>query len=139
VLPSLVSQQTLDKWPGWLPTQKLTLGLDLQGGAHLLYRLEVDDVRKDWLEALRDDARQRLKEAKVAVGGIGIAGNAVQVRLANADDADAAFKALRQVAQPLGSPMLGASGADVEVHRGEGGSFTIVPTEAGLKQRTGNA
>jgi SecD/SecF fusion protein len=139
VLPSLVSQHTLDKWPGWLPRQKLTLGLDLQGGAHLLYRLEVDDVRKDWLETLRDDARQRLNEAKIAVGGIGIAGNAVQVRLANAQDADAAFKALRQVGQPLGSPMLRASVADVEVHRGEGGSFTIVPTEAGLKQRTGNA
>jgi preprotein translocase subunit SecD len=140
VLPNFVSQQTLDRWPGWLPRHKLTLGLDLQGGAHLLYRLEVDDVRKDWLEALRDDARQRLKEARIAVGGIGIAGNAVQVRLTNAEDADAAFKALRQIAQPLGSPMLGgASGADVEVHSGAGGSFTIVPTEAGLERRTANA
>jgi SecD/SecF fusion protein len=139
VLPNFLSQQTLDRWPGWLPRSKLTLGLDLQGGAHLLYEMHVDDVRKDWLETLRDDARQRLKEARIAVGGVGIAGNAVQLRLANADDADAALKVLRQVIRPVGNPLIGASGPDVEVQKGEGGSFTIVPTEAGLEQRTRNA
>jgi SecD/SecF fusion protein len=139
VLPNFLSQSTLSRWPGWLPRQKLTLGLDLQGGAYLLYALEVDDVRKDWLDALRDTARQHLREAKIPVAAVGIADNAVQVRLAQAGDGDAAFKALRQIVQPLGNPLLGGSGTDVEVHRGEGGSFTIAPTEAGLKQRTGNA
>jgi preprotein translocase subunit SecD len=139
VLPNFLSQQTLNNWPSWLPRKQLTLGLDLQGGAHLLYALEVEDVRKDWLDALREDARERLGEAKLPVAAIGIAGNAVEVRLANAEDGDAAFKALRQVIQPIGNPLLGASGTDVDVQRGEGGTFTIAPTEAGLKQRTGNA
>jgi preprotein translocase subunit SecD len=139
VLPNFLSQQTLNKWPGWLPKQQLALGLDLQGGAHLLYELEVNDVRKDWLEALREEARQRLREAKIAVAGVGIAGNAVQVRLARAEDGDAAFRVLRQIIQPFGNPLLGASGADVEVRRGEGGSITIAPTAVGLQQRTSNA
>jgi SecD/SecF fusion protein len=139
VTPNFLSQPTLNKWPGWLPKQKLTLGLDLQGGAHLLYALEVDDVRKDWLDALRDAARQHLREAKIPVAGVGVAGNAVEVRLARAEDGDAAFKALRQIVRPLGNPLLGGSGTDVEVRRGEGGSFTIAPTEAGLRERTGNA
>jgi len=139
VLPNFLSQQTLSHWPGWLPRKQLTLGLDLQGGAHLLYALDVDDVRKDWLDALRDSARQHLKEAKMAVSAVGATGNAVEVRLAKPEDADAAFKALRQLVQPLGNPLLGASGNDVEVHRGEAGTFTITPTEAGLRQRTSNA
>jgi len=140
VLPNFLSQQTLDKWPGWLPKRQLSLGLDLRGGAHLLYALEVDDVRKDWLEALRDDARQRLKEAKIPVSALGIAGNSVQVQLAKAEDGDAALKALREIIRPLGNPLLGgASGDDVEVVRREGGSFTITPTAAGLQQRTSNA
>ncbi|MGH8175334.1 MAG: protein translocase subunit SecD, partial [Steroidobacter sp.] len=37
----------------------MSLGLDLRGGAHLLLSMETADVRKDWLETLRDDARRR--------------------------------------------------------------------------------
>ncbi len=82
VLPNFLSQQTLDRWPPWLPKWQLSLGLDLRGGAHLLYAMETNDVRKDWLEGLRDDARQRLRDAKIAVSAVGVTGNAVQVRIA---------------------------------------------------------
>ena len=44
------------------------------------------EVRKDWLDTLRDDARRRLREAKIGVTGLGIANNAVQVRLAKPED-----------------------------------------------------
>jgi SecD/SecF fusion protein len=139
VLPNFFSQQTLDKWPRWLPKWQLSLGLDLRGGAHLLYAMEINDVRKDWLESLRDDARRRLRDAKIAVSAVGISGNAVQVRLAKAEDADAALKALRQMIQPLGNPLLGGSGTDVDVQKDGSDTFSIAPTEAGLKQRIGNA
>jgi preprotein translocase subunit SecD len=139
VLPNFLSRSTLDKWPRFMPKQQLSLGLDLRGGAHLLLALEVNDVRKDWLDALRDDARKRLRDAKIGVSGVGIAGNAVQVRLAKAEDSDAALKALRQMVQPLGNPIFGTSGFDLEVNRGEGGTIAVVPTEAGLRQRIINA
>jgi SecD/SecF fusion protein len=139
VLPNFLSQQTLDRWPAWLPKWQLSLGLDLRGGAHLLYAMETNDVRKDWLDGLRDDARQRLRDAKIAVSAVGVTGNAVQVRIARAEDADAALKALRQIIQPLGNPLLGGSGGDVNVEKDQNGVFTIAPTEAGLKQRVGHA
>jgi SecD/SecF fusion protein len=139
VLPNFLSQQTLNRWPSWLPKWQLSLGLDLRGGAHLLYSMEINDVRKDWLDSLRDDARRRLNDAKIPVSAVGISGNAVQVRLARADDADAALKALRQVIQPLGNPLLGGSGTDVDVNKVGSDTFTITPTDAGLKQRVGNA
>jgi preprotein translocase subunit SecD len=139
VLPNFLSQPTLDKWPRWLPKWQLSLGLDLRGGAHLLYSMEINDVRKDWLESLRDDARRRLRDAKIAVSAAGISNNAVQVRLAKAEDADAAQKALRQLIQPLGNPLMGGSGNDVDVHKEGADTFTIAPTDAGLKQRIGNA
>jgi protein-export membrane protein SecD len=139
VLPNFLSQQTLNRWPSWLPKWQLSLGLDLRGGAHLLYAMETNDVRKDWLEGLRDDARRRLREAKIAVSAAGISGGAVQVRIAKAEDADAALKALRQMIQPLGNPLLGATGTDVDVQKNGSDTFTITPTEAGLKARIGNA
>ena len=89
------------------PRTQLNLGLDLRGGAHLLLSMETEDVRKDWLDTLRDDARKRLRDAKIAVTGLGIANNAVQVRLAKPEDADAALKELRGMVQPIGSPLIG--------------------------------
>jgi preprotein translocase subunit SecD len=139
VLPNFFQRSTLDRWPRWIPAKHLNLGLDLRGGAHLLLAMEVNDVRKDWLDGLRDDARRRLREAKIGISAVGIAGNAVQVRIAKAEESEAALKALKQMIQPLGNPVFGTSGADVDVVQGEPGSFTITPTEAGLRQRTGNA
>jgi SecD/SecF fusion protein len=139
VLPNFLSQQTLNRWPSWLPKWQLSLGLDLRGGAHLLYAMEINDVRKDWLDALRDDARQRLREAKIPVTAVGVSGNAVQVRINRPEDADAALKALRQIIQPIGNPLMGGTGTDVDVQKGDSSTFTITPTEAGLKQRVGNA
>lgn len=36
VLPNFLSEQTKAGLPDWLPNQEIVLGLDLQGGSHLL-------------------------------------------------------------------------------------------------------
>jgi preprotein translocase subunit SecD len=138
-LPSFLSQQTVSRWPFWMPKKQLSLGLDLRGGAHLLLALEVNDVRKDWLDALREDARRRLRETKIGVSAVGIAGDSVQVRVAKAEQVDAAYKALRQMVQQTGNPMLGTSGDDLAVEKREGGGISITPTDVGLQERVGNA
>jgi preprotein translocase subunit SecD len=138
-VPSFLSQQTVSQWPSWLPVKQLGLGLDLRGGAHLALDLEVNDVRRDWLNAIRDDARRRLREAKIAVSAVGIGDDAVQVRIAKAEESEAAFKALRQMVQQSGNPLLGTVSADIELTKGEGGSIGIRPTEAGLNERVSNA
>ncbi|MBT6118773.1 MAG: protein translocase subunit SecD, partial [Rhodospirillaceae bacterium] len=40
-IPNFVSRQLVEQLPGWLPSKQINLGLDLQGGAHLLYEVEV--------------------------------------------------------------------------------------------------
>jgi preprotein translocase subunit SecD len=139
VLPNFFSKETLVSWPRWVPRTQLSLGLDLRGGAHLLLAMDAGEVRKDWLENLRDDTRRRLREAKVAVTAVGIANNAVQVRLTKAEDSDAAMRELRGIVQQTGNPLFGATGADVELRKGEGGAITIAPTEVGLQHRISNA
>src|SRR5690606_19118726 len=39
-LPNLFTKEKLASWPRFLPTKQMPLGLDLQGGAHLLLRSE---------------------------------------------------------------------------------------------------
>ena len=139
VLPSLFPKETVDKWPAWFPRKQLSLGLDLRGGAHLLLAMEVNDVRKDWLDTLRDDARRRLREAKVGVSAVGISNNAVQVRIAKVEDSAAALKALKEMSQQIGNPLFGTTGQDVEVTSSDPSSFAITPSEQGLQQRVINA
>lgn len=140
-LPNLFSKETVQSWPDWLPKRQLNLGLDLRGGAHLMLSMDVNDVRQDWLEALRDDARRRLRDAKIGFSGLGIQGGAVQVRLAQPNQMDAALKDLRGLAQPLGNAMLGTGGEDISVQRSSSAPdvITIQPTEAGLHNRVSNA
>jgi preprotein translocase subunit SecD len=138
-LPNFFSKETLESWPGFLPKKQLALGLDLRGGAHLLLAMDVNEVRKDWLETLRDDARKRLRDAKIGFTGLGVQGGAVQVRLAKPEDGDAALKALRGLIQPIGNALLGSAGNDITVERSETGVITLQPTEAGLRQRITSA
>jgi protein-export membrane protein SecD len=44
-------------------------------------------------------------------------------------------RVLRKLVQPLGSAILGTSGDDISITKGEGGVLLIAPTPAGLQQR----
>ena len=134
-LPNLFTKEQLASWPGFLPTKQMPLGLDLQGGAHLLLAMDTEELRKEWLQTLRDDARRTLRDAKLFPTGVGIVGNHVQVRLAKPEEADAAVRELRKLIQPLGSAMLGTSGEDISIVKGDGGTINRAPTPQGLQQR----
>ena len=67
-------------------------------GAHLVLSLDTDDLRTHWLGSMRDEIRSRLREAKLGFSGLAVAENAVQVRLAKPEDADAALKVVADLA-----------------------------------------
>ena len=64
-LPNFFAKETVEQWPWWIPHRQLPLGLDLRGGAHLLLAMDTNELEKDWLSTLRDDARKQLREAKI--------------------------------------------------------------------------
>ena len=88
-LPNMMSKEQLAGWPSFLPHKQMPLGLDLQGGAHLLLAMDQDEIKKDWLNNLRDAARKSLRDAKIGFSGLGIQGNELQVKLAKPEDRDA--------------------------------------------------
>ena len=59
-IPNFFAKETVATWPGWLPHQGMTLGLDLQGGSHLLLQVNRDSIITERLKTLRRDARQIL-------------------------------------------------------------------------------
>ena len=47
----------------------IVLGLDLQGGAHILMEVDSASVIKTQVETLRDDVRAKMREGKISISG----------------------------------------------------------------------
>lgn len=139
-LPNFFSKETVASWPSFFPKQQMPLGLDLRGGAHLLLAMDQDEIKKDWMANLRDNARKLLREAKIGTTGLGVQSTQLQVKLSNVADMDKARIELRKLVAPIGSALLGSSGADMEVSDGaEPGTLVVKLTDAGIRERVSQA
>lgn len=134
--PNFLSKETLASLPEFMPKKPLPLGLDLQGGAHLLLAMDQDEIRKDWLAGLRDSVRQSLRENRVGPKALGVQGGGITLTLANAEDTAKMKTELAKLAQPVGSALLGSSNMDLEVIDGTAPfSLLVRPTEVGMRER----
>lgn len=61
-LPNLFTQSQLAAMPSWLPKHQITLGLDLQGGSHLVLEINSAALKHDRLQSLLADARTTLRK-----------------------------------------------------------------------------
>ncbi|MBF0188770.1 MAG: protein translocase subunit SecD [Magnetococcales bacterium] len=68
-LPSLIGGVP-SWWPGWLPSQVIHRGLDLQGGLHLLKRVETDKALEQTAENLADEIKGALRADRLRYRGI---------------------------------------------------------------------
>ncbi|HRK19463.1 MAG TPA: protein translocase subunit SecD [Hyphomicrobiaceae bacterium] len=139
VTPNFLSRETLDRLPSWMPKRQMPLGLDLQGGAHLLLAMDADDLKRTWLLAIQSDVRRVLREAKLNFTGLGQAGGVVVVRPADPKDNDAVLRELRKIPQQVGNALLGTAGADIDVRTTADGGMQLVPTDVGIQNRISGA
>jgi preprotein translocase subunit SecD len=69
-LPTFFSEATLSQMPSWFPRQRLSLGLDLQGGSHLLLGVDLKAVAQERMTNMVDALRQSLRKAQVGYTGL---------------------------------------------------------------------
>jgi preprotein translocase subunit SecD len=92
--PNLVGRDITDKMPNWL--QPLSLGLDLQGGSHLLLELNTAELMRDKLEGVVDVARSTMRTEKLRYTGLAVKDGAVVATILGDESERAqARKALR--------------------------------------------
>jgi protein-export membrane protein SecD len=95
-LPNVVAPFTdQEDLPGWW--QPVTLGLDLQGGSHLLLEVGVDDVVQEQMTSLVEAARGELRDARIRYRDLGVDGHGVQVRIPEESDRDTAERLLAAI------------------------------------------
>jgi preprotein translocase subunit SecD len=68
LLMPTVTSQLPQWWTKIFPSEKIRLGLDLQGGMHLILGVEADKAVGSYLERVKNNLRDDLKEAKIPVG-----------------------------------------------------------------------
>lgn len=106
--PNLLTREQAENLPGWLSSQQINLGLDLQGGAHLLLEVDVGVVLDDQLKELRSNVARTLRDAGIRrFSRPRLVDGAIAVRITSATDVAAARKALEgfgtQIVTALGS------------------------------------
>lgn len=95
--PNLFSESQLQRLPSWLPARTVSLGLDLQGGSHLLFEVDTVTLIRKRLDTSVAEVRSALTGAKLGYTGLGVRNQAVVAKLTDAGAADRAREALRPV------------------------------------------
>jgi protein-export membrane protein SecD len=138
--------RSLPSWiPSWaVPTRGIVLGLDLQGGSHVVLEVDVQDLvrgRTGLVNQLRDDVRRVLRETSARVeGGIQVAQRGVQLRIADPAERARVLPKLRELSQQITNPILGQTGArNIDLVEQPDGLIQLTYTEQGIAERVRRA
>jgi preprotein translocase subunit SecD len=136
-VPNFFSDNVVRHWPSWAQ-RHIVLGLDLQGGSHLLLEVDSAAVRKEQLQSINDDVLRVLRQARIPFTGRAIRGNGVEVHITRDTDIDTALAKLRELSQPL-SGFAGSTGQRTITVTANGNSITLNPTEPAITERVRQA
>ncbi|NGO51390.1 protein translocase subunit SecDF [Allomesorhizobium camelthorni] len=138
--PNLFSQSTLDALPDWMPKRSMTLGLDLQGGSHILLAIDRQDLINERLQSARDDIRTLLRDARIGYTGLSGSGRTIQVRIREANEVEKAKEALNALVQPVAANLFGTGSiTEMSLEEPEPGLLRYTLTDEGIDYRVGTA
>lgn len=127
VSPNFFTRAQLEHFPSWFPKSQVVLGLDLQGGAHLLLEVDFDAVVHEQMASLADTVRTILRKDRI--GYIGLAAKKDFVTLTLRDPAD-----LEKVIS-----LLKKEEKDIEITSTPEGQLTLHLNEIALNERKKSA
>jgi preprotein translocase subunit SecD len=114
-IPSLIAATpAANYWPKWLPDYKISLGLDLNGGSHLLLEADAADMQKQRLQRMEDSVATELRrDPRIDIGDISTAGGRLSFMVRNPTQVDAAVERMRNLTRPVA--LTGSRDWDVQV------------------------
>jgi protein-export membrane protein SecD len=120
--PNLVSRDKLDSMPSWVPKTVVSLGLDLQGGSHLLYEVDTTKFLNERLESVVNDIRDKLTKGTTKFGylNLGAKNGVVSLTLRDPNQIEAA------------RPLLQQATTDMDLEIGSDGKVTAKYTDQTL-------
>jgi preprotein translocase subunit SecD len=131
-IPSLIAGTPLEgAWPKWMPQYKISLGLDLAGGSHLLLEADAQDAQKQRLQAMEDEVNTELRrDPQIEIGDISTTGGRLSFMVRNPAQVDATVDRMRNLTKPLA--LTGNRDWDVQVV--DSTRIVMTPTASGSAQ-----
>jgi preprotein translocase subunit SecD len=131
-IPSLTAGTPLSQhWPKWLPNSKISLGLDLAGGSHLLLEADQTDALKQRLQSQEDSVQTELRrDPKIDIGDISTTGGRLSFMVRDPTKVDAAVDRMRSLSKPIA--LTGKRDWDVQVV--DSTRVVLTPTPSGTVQ-----
>src|SRR4051794_33415911 len=128
-IPSLIAGTPYaHMWPKWLPQYKISLGLDLAGGSHLLLEADANDAQKQRLAGMDDSVATELRrDPRIDIGDISTAGGRLSFLVRNPTQVDGAVERMRNLTRPQG--LTGQRDWDVQVV--DSTRVVMIPTPEG--------
>jgi preprotein translocase subunit SecD len=118
-MPNVLPNSTLAALPGWLPHNRINLGLDLQGGSYLLYEVDTAALKNEKLTNLTEDVRNTLQQKQIAATQPVLQNGVVDVRITDPGQIDTAIKAFQDLGDALptgGRDVMVTTAPDQHVH-----------------------
>lgn len=141
-LPNFFSREQLESWPDFLPKKQMVLGLDLQGGAYLLYEIDKEDYIKGRYEVLESDIRDALlrgEGGRINYTGLGVRADGVQLRIRDVTRLSEAEERLQPLVNPLASSVFGGQAVnEFDLTVADDGLVRFTYSEQGLQDRLTN-
>ncbi|MFO1090081.1 MAG: protein translocase subunit SecD [Hyphomicrobiales bacterium] len=137
-LPNVLPQSVRNVLPLGNP---VVLGLDLQGGSHVLLEVDQPSLKEQYAKQLIGDIRQALREQKIKYTGLGRAGDAVTVRITDPTEVDKAYEELRKLNGQVQQGGIMGGGNPITLYdvRRDGDQISFSFTQPGIDYKLGRA
>jgi SecD/SecF fusion protein len=134
-LPNLLPDSVKQNWPSWLPGQEMVLGLDLQGGSHLLLQVNRESIIEERIRELRRDARSVLANQNGIGNIITTRADGISVELTDPTQSAVARTALETLQSNVSSGLMTAGVPELAFELAGDGTIRVTLTEDGIAQR----
>ena len=149
-VPSMLTKGQRDAYraavPGWVPSwmipqRAIVLGLDLQGGSHILLEVDQGDLVRTQARTLQQDVVRVLRENSArSENGVQISGRAVRITVPDAAARARVVPRLRELSQPITNAILGQTGArTIDIVENESGLVTLTLSDQGIQDKVRRA
>ena len=133
--PNLLTPGQRAALPGFVPSNILNLGLDLQGGSYLMLQVDVEEVRTARVNSLIEDMRVTLGERRIAFSNLQRQTGGFIITITDPSRLEIAQRELtQQLARPNSQGVV-----EVSVSRLSGGRIRALFTDQALNAMSANA
>ena len=136
VAPNFLSAEGAAGMPSWMPHKQINLGLDLQGGSHLLLEVDVNAVVQERLEDLEGEIRTALRADFIGYTGLNVGeDDAVHLRIRDLEQLPQALVLVEALSSPVRISTFGVGIPDIEVESTAQGDITVTLSEESVLAR----